>query len=88
MSGTKRSLAASKPNAFRFPTASFSKPQARHEIFEYIEIYYNNQRLHSALDYHTPHQYESAWNAETNTFSKQKIIKEHKLNSSVVSASD
>ena len=40
-----------------------SKAQARREIFEYIEIYYNNQRLHSALGYQTPKQYESAWEA-------------------------
>src|ERR1700755_3380490 len=28
-----------------------SKAVARRELFEYIEIYYNNQRLHSALGY-------------------------------------
>jgi putative transposase len=26
-----------------------SRAQARREIFEYIEVYYSNQRLHSAL---------------------------------------
>jgi putative transposase len=31
-----------------------SRAQARREIFEYIELYYNNQRLHSALGYQTP----------------------------------
>jgi hypothetical protein len=36
-----------------------SRAQARREIFEYIELYYNNQRLHSALGYQTPRQYET-----------------------------
>ena len=36
-----------------------SRAQARREIFEYIEVYYNNQRLHSALGYQTPYKYET-----------------------------
>lgn len=36
-----------------------SRVQARREIFEYIELYYNNQRLHSALGYQTPCKYET-----------------------------
>jgi len=36
-----------------------SRAQARREIFEYIELYYNNQRLHGALEYRTPCQYET-----------------------------
>src|ERR1700746_3371025 len=36
-----------------------SRAQARREIFEYIEVYYGNQRLHSALGYQTPCQYET-----------------------------
>jgi transposase InsO family protein len=36
-----------------------SRAQARREIFEYIELYYNNRRLHSALGYQTPHHYET-----------------------------
>src|SRR5258708_26134859 len=35
-----------------------SKALARREIFEYIEVYYNNQRLHRALGYQTPSQFE------------------------------
>ena len=59
-----------KTECFPLSNCFVSKAQARREIFEYIEIYYNNQRLHSALDYHTPHQYEAAWEAETNTLAK------------------
>ena len=36
-----------------------TKARARREIFEYIETYYNNVRLHSALGYQTPSQYET-----------------------------
>ena len=36
-----------------------SKALARREIFEYIEVYYNNQRLHSWLEYRTPRQFEA-----------------------------
>ncbi len=32
---------------------------ARTEIFEYIDGYYNTQRKHSALDYQTPAQFEA-----------------------------
>jgi len=29
-------------------------------IFEYIEVFYNRQRRHSALSYATPHEYDLA----------------------------
>lgn len=35
-----------------------TQAQARQEIFEYIEVWYNRQRLHSALGYLAPAQYE------------------------------
>jgi putative transposase len=36
-----------------------TRQEARAAIFEYIEVWYNRQRLHSSLDYMTPEQYES-----------------------------
>jgi putative transposase len=33
--------------------------EAKNAIFEFIEVWYNRQRLHSSLDYMTPEQYES-----------------------------
>ncbi|MGH0004293.1 IS3 family transposase [Pseudovibrio ascidiaceicola] len=35
-------------------TRFVTRQQARSEIFEYIEVYYNRQRLHSAVGYATP----------------------------------
>lgn len=34
---------------------------ARTEIFEYIEMYYNTQRLHSALGYNSPMEFENVY---------------------------
>lgn len=35
-----------------------SRTQARHSVFEYIEVFYNRERLHSALDYQTPEEFK------------------------------
>lgn len=35
-----------------------SRIELRAAVFEYIEVFYNRQRLHSTLDYKTPHQLE------------------------------
>lgn len=40
-------------------TAPFaSRAQARRTIFEYIEVWYNRQRLHSSLGYLSPVKFE------------------------------
>lgn len=35
-----------------------TRAQARTDIFDYIETFYNRQRIHSALDYHSPVDFE------------------------------
>ena len=32
--------------------------EAQRDIFEYIEIFYNRERLHSFLGYNSPEEYE------------------------------
>ncbi len=35
-----------------------TKMEAKRDIFEYIEIFYNRERLHSFLGYNSPEEYE------------------------------
>jgi len=35
-----------------------TRRQAQRDIFEYIEIFYNRERLHSSLGYYSPEEYE------------------------------
>jgi len=35
-----------------------NRKQAKRDLFEYIEIYYNRIRMHSTLDYKSPENYE------------------------------
>jgi transposase InsO family protein len=39
--------------------AFHTRAQARRQIFDYIETFYNRQRAHSALDYHSPVDFET-----------------------------
>jgi transposase InsO family protein len=36
-----------------------TKAQVRRAVFEFIEVFYNRQRLHSSLDYLSPAEYEA-----------------------------
>jgi putative transposase len=38
-----------------------TRAQARQQIFEYIEVFYNRHRRHSSLGYRTPVEYESLY---------------------------
>ena len=35
-----------------------NREQARQSIFQYLEVYYNKNRMHSAIDYRTPFEFE------------------------------
>ncbi|MCK5243169.1 integrase core domain-containing protein [bacterium] len=45
-------------NELIFDKSFTTREAARQEIFEYIEIFYNRQRLHQSLNYLTPDQVE------------------------------
>jgi len=56
-------FATLKTECVRQPFAS--RAQARTTIFEYIEAFYNRQRLHSALGYLSPEQFEQLYYSST-----------------------
>jgi transposase InsO family protein len=37
-----------------------TRAQAKKHLFEYIEVYYNRQRLHSTLGYLSPTEFEQS----------------------------
>lgn len=41
-----------------------SREEARQEIFKYIEVFYNRERLHSSLGYRSPEDYEKQFAAK------------------------
>jgi transposase InsO family protein len=47
---------------YRLPGGFATLEQARAALFDYIEIFYNRQRLHSALAYQSPAEFEAARN--------------------------
>lgn len=41
-----------------------TREEAKKSIFEYVEIFYNKQRMHSFLGYLSPEEYEKNWNKQ------------------------
>ena len=48
-----------------YRTSYATHAQARQGIFEYIEVWYNRQRKHSAIRYKSPVAYEEQWKKST-----------------------
>ena len=48
-----------------------TRNEATQAIFEYIEVFYNRERIHSANDYLSPVEYES----EVATLNRTHILK-------------
>jgi len=46
-----------------YPDFFRTREQADIQLFEYIEIFYNRQRLHSAISYAVPVQFEQSSHA-------------------------
>jgi transposase InsO family protein len=42
-----------------------TRAEARSEIFWYIEVFYNRTRLHGALGYHSPVDFENSLSSTT-----------------------
>jgi len=50
---------SSRPDSGQ-PTARNGVPKAKEKLFDYIEVFYNQQRLHSAIGYVSPAEFERA----------------------------
>jgi putative transposase len=50
-----------------YPSRFATKADARETIFEYIEVFYNHQRLHSTLGFRSPVEFELDFIKETGT---------------------
>ncbi len=44
-----------------------TKPEARLAVFTWIESWYNPRRLHSALDYQSPINFERSWTSRNSS---------------------
>ena len=44
--------------------------QARASLFEYIEVFYNRNRMHSTLEYRTPVEFEALWQQQQNALAE------------------
>ncbi len=47
------------------PAQFRTRAEAKAAVFEYIEVFYNRQRLHSALGYRTPAEARASMEAST-----------------------
>jgi transposase InsO family protein len=45
-----------------------TREEARRKLFDYIEVWYNRQRLHSHLGYSTPEEFEQRFHQQHHQF--------------------
>ena len=55
-----------------------TREQAKQDVFDYIEGWYNGQRIHSALGYRSPREFEKHWSTQQ----RSSLLKNGTLNSS------
>lgn len=55
-----------------------TRRQARSEVFDYIEVFYNRERLHSTLGYRSPEEYEQAHERNDRQRQEETIIEEQR----------
>ena len=56
--GAMESFNATIKKELIYPNGIYkTRAEARKEIFEYIELFYNKERLHSSIDYQTPYSF-------------------------------
>lgn len=41
-----------------------TRQAAKNQLFDYIEVFYNRSRIHSAADYYAPAEYEARYRAQ------------------------
>ncbi len=57
------SFFANLKNALTYYQTYNTREEAQSAIFEYMEIFYNRQRLYQTLNYQTPEQHELMYHA-------------------------
>ena len=56
--GAMESFNATIKKELIYPHGTYqTRAQARKEIFEYIEVFYNKERIHSSINYETPYEF-------------------------------
>jgi len=63
--GAMESFNATIKKELIYPHGTYqTRNEARKEIFEYIEVFYNKERLHSSIDYETPAMFRELLNLQ------------------------
>jgi len=71
----RKSFFATLKTEYRTNPSLPTSEEARKQIFEYIEVFYNRQRLHSALDNMSPVEYEKRYFERENMSKNETEVK-------------